>query len=120
MAETLEAPIKRQSEPYLVRNRLRDVGKTAEPIFAPRDRLYSSGDDTGSNQTNNPEAADSIQGEDEVKDYSTDTGSESENGTTTKPPKMTERRKAQDVAFSSWLVIYATRSPVTVYSNSNI
>ena len=77
---------------------------TVGSSFTSRDRRHSSDDDTGPNKMNLAEGADWIQIEDETKDFSTDTESGSDQEIAKKPPRMSERRKAQDVAFSSWLV----------------
>ena len=123
MARTLQASTHHRTmeidlaKPHLTQTSPREVSAIAGSFSTSIERCHSSGDDTGSNRVNLTEAADLIQMEDEVGDFSTDTESDLDKDTVKKPPKISQRRKAQDVAFSSWLVIYGLLRHPKIHSN---
>ncbi len=90
-------------ESYRLRTGLGEINSAVNLTAMPKDESSSKGD--SSRQNDEPPEVYSVQMDDAVEEARSDSESESDKDITKKPPKVSERRKAQDNVFSSWSVM---------------
>ena len=111
MGRNLNAPAHRDPmeidppEPFLLPAGLGEVSTTASPNFVPKYETHSSDQEGGPGDNSSAGSAHLIQKEGGVVDASTGSESEPDRDIAKKPPRISERRKAQDKVFSSWSVM---------------
>lgn len=112
MARTLKAPAREEpmetnpSEPCRIQTWLREGNTVANPSCAPKHEIHSNSENCGPNTKLMTEADKLIQMADDVDDVLIDSESDSDRDAAKKRPRVSEKRKAQDLAFASWSVIY--------------
>lgn len=80
------------------------VNSGANPSNMPKHERHSKGDSGPKNDKSLAQTY-SVQMDDGVEDVPSDSDSESDRDIAKKPPRVSEKRKAQDRVFSAWSVI---------------
>ncbi len=80
------------------------VNSGANPSNMPKHERHSKGDSGPQNDKSLAQTY-SVQMDDGVEDVPSDSDSESDRDIAKKPPRVSEKRKAQDRVFSAWSVI---------------
>ncbi len=80
------------------------VNSGANPSNMPKHECHSKGDSGPQNDKSLAQTY-SVQMDDGVEDVPSDSDSESDRDIAKKPPRVSEKRKAQDRVFSAWSVI---------------
>ncbi len=80
------------------------VNSGANPSNVPKHERHSKGDSGPQNDKSLAQTY-SVQMDDGVEDVPSDSDSESDRDIAKKPPRVSEKRKAQDRVFSAWSVI---------------
>ena len=90
------------SEPCQLQMGLLEGNTVAKPSCEPQYEIHSNSENCGPNTKLLTEVDDLIQMDDDVDDVSIDSETESDRDTVKKRPRVSDKRKAQDLAFTSW------------------